>query len=116
MTPRGTTVPRSSTATTHGRSSTPTSIQLEVFGVRVRWVADDEHTHARLFRYLDDGAYLLELNDKIPASDVPNAIEFAWRALLDSPNANEWAIMPQRGDNPAFAWQVWGTADPREDL
>lgn len=81
--------------------------QLEALEVRVDWVSDDERVHGRLFRYLDDGAYVLELNETIPAPKVRAAIDWAWSVLLEEPYTNKWAISPQDGDEPAYAWRCW---------
>ena len=82
--------------------------QLEAFDVRVEWDADSrENVYGWIYRYLDDGVYLLGLNDKIPASAVRGVIDWAWRVLLEDPNTNKWSVKPQDGDNPAHAWRCW---------
>lgn len=81
--------------------------QLQGCGVRVDWVRDDrEDVLGWVTRYLDDGAYVVELNEIVPPEDLLKAIEWAWREMSDDVSVGKWAVAPADSGEPPRAWRT----------
>jgi hypothetical protein len=81
--------------------------QLQACGVRVFWERDErEDVLGWVTRYLDDGAFAVELNEIVPPADVLKVIDWAWREMADDANAAKWAVTPGDDGEPPRAWRA----------
>lgn len=103
-------------STTEARQALEEDIAtLEAVGVDVRWDGNAERWEdpdfsewGELTRWMDDGAYLLELNPARPIPNLRKVLDWAFRVVVLG-EAVTWAVTPSRDPSQACVSAVWGS-------